>query len=725
MGWARRFDSGAFVMQREEARRSVFWAEEGFSTVGMAIALLLTLALIFTAARVYEVNTASAQVQEVADAAALAAENAVGEFYIAASICDAVVLSLSLTMVCSMGLGVVCACIPPTEGLSKVFIDAAKQLKESRDSFHESAQKSLTRIAEALPFLATVKAQEVFSANSSSGANYQGIAILQPWEMEQGSEPSFNESDKTLEEVGERQEELRENARKAEEAAQRANEWKKHAYQYDSGSRETYCMYERAVKLAGMTGLQNPFFSTVDTWSFSASLERAKAYYRERCRKEVPQGSSIDDQADSALRKRFYAYAQAEMEKGYVHETDGSFDALFPLLPKNTDEMRATALYLDAVYPKTVDGSGVMALHAWEGCPGVAQGLYSGLGCIRDIDTGSSYTPCPYCKFAPSSMGKVAAASSAIENGFEYHYNEVAKAAAEYQKARAELDPISSKVKEEAGGLLSSVEAALAEACANRIDITPPGHYGAVVLVVDTQAPASRFPSSFVDSEGSAALGSRVALSCATLVRESSDEGNNVVTSFLDGVSAEGNVLSGPMKLVLKLWSGLLGVYTQGHDAMSDAVAQVLDSIPLTSASGLGSWASGKFEDVVSDVGFAPPDLRARKAVLVNSSHVLQAEDSSFSAMLLSAKDQAIALEGSTSIDGALSAVQSAALQAIDDLSGEYTVATIVLLNGVVEIPVTVALPTAVSDGLGQAVDRGIGYLRDVAASWTGVRQWR
>ncbi len=713
------------MMRREGTKRSVFWAEEGFSTVGMAIALLLTLALIFTAARVYEVNTASAQVQEVADAAALAAENTVGEFYIAASICDAVVLSLSLTMVCSLGLGVVCACIPPTEGLSKAFIDAAKKLKDSRDSFYESAQGSLTKIAEALPFLATVKAQEVFAANSTSGANYQGIAILQPWEMEQGGELSFGGSDGALDEVDEHQEELRENARKAEEAAQRANEWKQHAYQHDSGSPDSYCMYERAAKLAGMTGLENPYFSTVDTWSFSAALDRAKAYYQKRYQKEAPEGSSVDEQADSALRKRFYAYAQEEVGKGYVHETDGSFDALFPLLPKNTDEMKATTLYLDAVYPKTVDGSGVMVLHAWEGCPGAAQGTYSGLGCIREIDTGSGYTPCPYCKFTPSSMGKVAAASSSIENGFEYHYNEVARAAAEYQKARAELDPISSKVKEEAEELLSSVEGALTEACANRIDITPPGHLGAVVLVVDTQAPASRFPSSFVGSEGTGALGPRVALSCATLVRESSDEGSNVVTSFLDGVSAEGSVFAGPMKLVLKLWSGMLGVYTQGHDAMSGTIGQVIDSIPLASASGLGSWASDKFEDVVSDVGFAPPDLRARKAVLVNSSHVLQEDDSSFSATLLSAKDKAIALEGNTSIDGALSSVQTAALEAIDDLCGEYTIATIVLFDGVVEIPVTVALPTAVSEGLEQAVNKGIDYLRDVVANWTEVRQWR
>lgn len=88
---------------KRRCNRSLFWADEGFSTVGMVIALIISMSLIFTAARVYEINSASSRVQEVADAAALAAENTVGEFYLAASICDAVVLSLSLTSVGCLG----------------------------------------------------------------------------------------------------------------------------------------------------------------------------------------------------------------------------------------------------------------------------------------------------------------------------------------------------------------------------------------------------------------------------------------------------------------------------------------------------------------------------------------------------------------------------------------------------------------------------------------------
>lgn len=290
---------------------SLFWAEEGFSTVGMVLALLISISLIFTAARVYEINSCSSRVQEVADAAALAAENTVGEFYLVAGICDAVLLSLSLTTAGCLGLSVVCACVPPASGFSKTFLEMAQKTKKARDSFSKSANESLERLAQALPFIAAVKAQEVYSANSSlsDGAHYQGIVVLSPWEVETGDSLSFHDSDESLSEVEQSRDSLEDVAAQAEEAAKRANEWKQYGYEHDSISPDAYCMYERAAKLAGMAGSDNPFFSSVDTWSFGASLERAKTYYRLRYQTEAPNGQSVDELSNSALRKRFYAYA--------------------------------------------------------------------------------------------------------------------------------------------------------------------------------------------------------------------------------------------------------------------------------------------------------------------------------------------------------------------------------------------------------------------------------
>ena len=80
--------------------------------------------------------------------------------------------------------------------------------------------------------------------------------------------------------------------------------------------------------------------------------------------------------------------------------------------------------------------------------------------------------------------------------------------------------------------------------------------------------------------------------------------------------------------------------------------------------------------------------------------------------------------QGNSGIDGALSCVQSAAVDAIAGLGGEFTIATIILFDGAIEVPVTVALPQAITGGLAQAVQHGLDSLRGIASSVTGVRQW-
>lgn len=65
-----------------------FRDEEGLTTVGMVLALLIALALVFSAGRAYRIGSAASEVQNVADAAALAAENEIGEFMIVVHVCD-------------------------------------------------------------------------------------------------------------------------------------------------------------------------------------------------------------------------------------------------------------------------------------------------------------------------------------------------------------------------------------------------------------------------------------------------------------------------------------------------------------------------------------------------------------------------------------------------------------------------------------------------------------
>lgn len=700
-----------------------FQDEDGFTTVGMVIALLVTLSLVFTAAQVYRLNAASSSVQNVADAAALAAQNEVAEFMIVVRTCDAVVLSLSLTSLVATGLGVAALCTPATAAASDALLKAGQEVARARDGFAEKASAGLDRLQRALPFLAAANAASVASANDRGASSYLALAMLAPAEGEEivvGEAAGAAE----LEDAVDRDaEELRRAAEEAEQAATRANEAKLRGFEHDCGAEPSYCMYERARSLAALSGSDNPLFSSVDTWSFSVALKRAQAYYPARLAQEAPEGSSVEERARSALRERFYSFATEEVARGYVHEEDGSFEALFPHLPKNTEEMRATRLYDEVVYPVSTDASGASVMHAWAGCPAAAGA--GPLGSIAQMEAGS-YAVCIQCGFTAASMGKVAAASTSIPNGFEYHYEAVADAADEYAKARAELDPLASEVKRQASGLLDRVGEALGAASDMRIDARPPGSFGVVVLAVDRgrEAVSAGFESSFVHSAGM--LGARVAVSSATLLAEPANEGANVVSSLLDGLSREGGQAVGAFGAVLDCWSALLSAYAEGQKALDGAVSGALDSLPLASASGLGTWAAGALREVVAAVGLEPANLDALKPVLVNSAHVAQVDDSAVSARLLSLKEQAVAnpLASNDLFSSIVGSFEQAAVEGIESFDGTLEIAVVELYKGGPAVTIKVSLPAAAKGAASDFVQRIADGLRSVYAQVTGVRAW-
>lgn len=704
-------------------------SEEGFSTVGMVIALLLTLALIFSSSQVYQVNSSSATVQNVADVAALAAENVVAEFSILATVCDAVVLSLSLTSIVSFGIGIACLCTPATTALSETFIKAGTDLVKTRNNFAEKAAKALNALQKSLPYISAVNASALVAANSGGPmeASYSGIALLLPFDGEEivvGSTEALSELEN---EVTDKRETLREAAQEAEEAAHEAREIKELAFRYDCGNAPHYCMYERAGHLAELNPTDNPRYHSVDTWSFSVALSRAQAYYPKRLELEVPLGTTVEAQADSILRKRFYQYACSELAKGYVHEDEsGHFKAYFPLLPKNTNEMRQTELYTELSYPITSDDSGVLAMHAWNACPEAMSQSTVGLGSLSQLDSGG-FVQCNECCFSVSRFGKIAAATSSIETGFEYHYRFVAEAAQSYQKAQEKYLPYADEVKSLVEGLNKKIEAAFSEALSYRIKINPPGRYGAVALVVNThETVVSRnFNSLFVDTQ--AHLGAQAAIAGSTLVKDET-EGANVVSSLLDTLKADAIPGVDGLGFLLDIWASLLQAYTDGQDSLVTGVEKVLDAIPFASESGLGTWAANTFSDIISAVGLEPVELKSLKPVLVNSTHVLSADDSNFSTTFLSIKQRYLSLSGEGSgglFSAALSELEQSILEGTGFLDGEYVIASIEILGEEgPSIPLTITLPPSIKESAYSLIDGVLSQLSSLEAVFTGARRW-
>lgn len=707
-----------------------FWMDkcpenDGFSTAGVAIALLVTLSLVFTGAQVYRVQSAAADTQEVADAAALAADNIIAEYYLVARMCDAIVLSLALTGVVTLGLGVAALCTPISAKVGTTLIKVGKKVLKARDAFARKAAEGLEKLQKALPFLVAASAYRVVAANEGGmGSHYLGFALALPLEGKEVATGPEGSSNPLSDAVDDAAGALMEAGEDAEEAAKKAKEAKERAYEADCGANPSHCMYERAATLADMSGADNPYFSSVDTWGFSVALERAKAYYPRRLAAESPLSDSLDERVNSALRKRFYAYAVETVGAGYVHEDDDSFDADFPLLPKNTAELRNTRLFSEAVYPVSVNDAGEFEMHAWDGCPRASNSVM--VGSLADRESGA-YTPCSICQFTASSLGNVAAASSSIDNGFEYHYRIVAEEAQAYKEARDSYDPKSRKVRRIAGSLFETAQATLKDMAAQRIRVSPPGRFGVVAIVASTESrPADYgFASQLVG--GSGTLGTCVAISGATLVSDSPEQGRTALSAALDGLRERGDIpLAGVLDGVMDVWSAMLFAYADGQRRIGEGIDELDKRLSLDSESRLGLWSSKEFSRTMESLGLQPVELDTPKPVLVNTAHVLNADGSQFSARLLSVKRTAAGLSGENLLQGAIGIAEGRALQAVDDLDREVTIAEIEIAGeGLPSIPLTITLPDSARDEAKNLISSAADWLRGIAGSITGVRQWR
>lgn len=584
-----------------------FCEQGGFTTIGAACAILVTCALIFGCLWVARSESQAAGVQAVADAAALAAENEVAEFAIAVRVADATLLTLSLTGLSLMGAGSVCCCFPPSAAVGTRLIDAGKAILQKRDSVAKAEHKALNAAQDALSATAQMQAQVVIQENAQElGGTAIGYVELVPEDGPEVIVGSYGESDEAVAAVDEHAEELQEAATRAEEESQRAADALKEAWLHDCGAMPDYCMAQRAQTLAGMTGAENPVASSINTWSFAMALHRAQAYYRNRLAHEAPATGGVEECARSALRTRFYAYAVKELSKGYANEpATGVPQINMPLLPRNTAEMKQTELYTEAAYP--IAGG---MLHAWPGCP-EATGA-QGNGSLSQLEAGA-YKRCPTCGLDAAALGSVAAASTSIENGFEYHYRIVASCAREYCAAKAAAEPAAEEAKQTLGSILDALKEAFDEAVACRVEAHPPGRFGALAAISYT-AQGQQGATPFFSGQDP---GSFAAVSAAVLAE---DESEDVLSSLLDGVAQEiGSPLTDAGEAVLGLWSALLNAYKTGVEGLRSGVKKLLDGIPLVGASGLGTWAAEELSSMLEGVGLQPANTGAVKPVVSNT----------------------------------------------------------------------------------------------------------
>lgn len=197
--------------------------EGGYTTVAVAVALLVSISLVFAAASAEWVMARSYEVQPVADAAATAGANSVAAYVTIAKVLDACVLSLGLLGVTVYGAGLVLSCIPMASSVGGDVCDAGRKVLDARRDFARSAAEGLERLERVLPAVVVANSAACVAENARvQGLSYVGCAV--PFPTESQSDFSSLATDQSSEEMEQDAEELRDLASQVENAKVLADE---------------------------------------------------------------------------------------------------------------------------------------------------------------------------------------------------------------------------------------------------------------------------------------------------------------------------------------------------------------------------------------------------------------------------------------------------------------------------------------------------------------------
>jgi hypothetical protein len=591
--------------------------EGGYTSVAVACALLLSVTLVMSAAMLSWVNSRSADIQNVADATALAGENSVAAYCTVAQVLDACVLTMGLVGISVYATGLVVAAIPAAQEFAAQITRFATDIMEARSKFAKSAVKGLERLEDALPYLIVTNSASVVGANAGdSNTGLVGCAI--PFPEKSQTDFSAMSVEVPTSDLKEDSERLRDASRRRDEAKKRADAAREKGWRADCVS-DPSCLQERASVLAGLSSVQNPIYESAELWNFGAPISRSRAYYAARIAQEAPQTDSIAEMTNSACRERFYSYALRQMWSASFRETpEGEVEMSLPELPKNSAEMRGTELYEEASWPCSLEPGGI-TLHSSLGCPGM-KGAYVRNASVAELESGGVHE-CAVCRMGVGDLGSVAAISMRATNGYEYYWAIIVEAAKEYEGARNEQVAAEREMKEIGAEGSKAFQEALELLSTPRPKLCPAGAWGCVAVVYRTEGKVlpSELNSSLVSAQD---LPAGAALSAACLAPEEDTDGANVLSSFFDGITHKGFVMADLAGNVMGLWGQLMVSYGSHYESASSSMSGFLDTIDGVFGGTLGAWMKGRLERVISILGLEPADMSLRKPVLVSSQSV-------------------------------------------------------------------------------------------------------
>lgn len=603
----------------------LFIREDGaYTTVAAAVSVLVVLTLVFSSVNALWTLGRSADIQVAADAAALSGGNAVASYHTIATVADACALSMGLAGFALCGAGLVGLLIPSISAAASASLDAGVRLLDYRNSFVSSASRGLSRLERALPFLVAAAGTRTARAQGSGDLAVTGTALAVP-RSSASRFPALEQAGIATDALSSTARGLEDAARDLDAAAQRTRDAKREAWLADCG-REGRNMQERAARLSGIAAEDNPDFASSLTWDPSVAVRRTRAYYAWRALHEEPTEPGREGEVDSAARRAFYLYAMDAFAGAHITETDEGVAYEFPLLPGNTAEMRESGLYTDALWPTTVE-DGVATIHCSPSCPR-AQGARGPNASLRQLEMGevSACTGPDGCAFGAEDLGRMPAASTSIDNGYEYHLRAFTHALAEYARARDDEIRTERRARDDAASASQSFADALSRLGAARPRIAPPGRHGVVALVGagSLEAPRS-LDTGFAPAAGVAERG---AVAAAALAPDEQTSENNVLSTFFQSLAdRDGGSPAGLVDDVMSLWGSVLSSYGDVSAVLGDASEQLVGDLDSLGAGPVARWLGSALDGIIRSVGLEPVDLRLRKPALTDSADVIGRSD--------------------------------------------------------------------------------------------------
>lgn len=607
----------------------LFIEDGAYTTLSSAVVILVVLTLLFSSTAAIWSMSRAGDTQVAADSGALAGANVVSSYHTAATVVDASILSLGLAGFATIGTGLVAILIPGAEPVAGNMVDTGIEIIKTRNKFAKSASEGLQKIETALPYLIAARATQAVSAQDTDSVTYTGTALAVPRTSEsdfaalKGSEISTDTIESTSKDLDYAAKELKKASEKTSKAKERA--WLADCGGSDRGAvGSCSCMWERAKSLAKLSDIENQHYASSVTWEPQVALDRAKAYYRLRLANEAPQGSSVEMKAESAARKAFYTYASTEVNRAYVTEGGDEVTSYIPLLPRNTDEVRATELYSDTAWPTSaIDGK--MYLHYGTSCPNYKKGAPGGLASVADYD---GQDRCNRCHFGVSSLGAVAAPSTSIENGFEYHFDRFKDALEDYVECRNKELELMRQTEDEADRAGNAFDEAIKALSGERPRIAPPGRNGVVAFAVsgDITSP-DQLNSSF---NTAVRLDDRGAISAAVLAPDEATAQNNVFSRFFSTLKERSGGVADVLDGVMDVWGRLLVGYGDIQGSADELMDEMIKGLGGSSGAlgSIASWLGDTVSASMAALGLEPCDLRLRKPVLTDSANVIKSPGS-------------------------------------------------------------------------------------------------